>query len=61
MSASDEEAREARTDRPVTAPDLEGIAAVPKDGADKPRRRDSNQSGANAADRQGNEVDPGTG
>ncbi|MBY0298449.1 MAG: hypothetical protein K2X71_20825 [Methylobacterium sp.] len=45
----------ARTDRPVTAEDLKGVAAVPKDGTG-----DANASGAHAGDKQGDEVDPGT-
>lgn len=49
-------AREARTDRPVTAEDLKGVAAVPQDGG-----TNGNRSGADASDRQGGEVDPGAG
>jgi hypothetical protein len=48
--------REPATDRPVTADDLKGVAAVPQDGEGK-----DNRSGANAAERQGDEVDPGAG
>ncbi|MFE1600247.1 hypothetical protein [Methylobacterium sp. ID0610] len=51
-----EPARPARTDAPVKAEDLKGVAAVPKDGGS-----DGNRSGADATDRQGDEVDPGAG
>ncbi|ACA18810.1 hypothetical protein M446_4469 [Methylobacterium sp. 4-46] len=51
-----EQARPARTDRPVTAEDLKGVAAVPQDG-----KGAENRSGADASDRQGDETDPGTG
>jgi hypothetical protein len=44
------------TDDAITADDLKGVAAVPKDGDGK-----ENKSGAHAGDRQGDEVDPGTG
>ncbi len=45
----------ARDDR-ITADDLKGVAAVPQDG-----EGEGNTSGANAGDRQGDEVDPGAG
>ncbi|WP_204165475.1 hypothetical protein [Methylobacterium sp. 17Sr1-1] len=44
-----------RDDR-ITADDLKGVAAVPQDGDGE-----TNKSGANAGDRQGDEVDPGAG
>lgn len=51
----DRDGKPARDDR-ITADDLKGVAAVPKDGDGQ-----DNGSGANAGDRQGDEVDPGTG
>ncbi|TNC14253.1 hypothetical protein FF100_08745 [Methylobacterium terricola] len=44
------------TDDKITAEDLKGVAAVPKDGDGT-----DNKSGAHAGDRQGDEVDPGAG
>ncbi|MET7245527.1 hypothetical protein ABZT49_19445 [Methylobacterium sp. EM32] len=43
-------------DDTITADDLKGVAAVPQDGDGE-----GNKSGANAGDRQGDEVDPGAG
>ncbi|WP_407524264.1 hypothetical protein [Methylobacterium oryzisoli] len=53
---SQEKEKPARTDRPVTADDLKGVAAVPQDG-----EKDGDASGAHPGKKQGDEVDPGTG
>ncbi|MFH6781718.1 MULTISPECIES: hypothetical protein [Methylobacterium] len=52
----DQDERSGKHDDKITADDLKGVAAVPKDGDGK-----DNKSGAHAGDRQGDEVDPGTG
>ncbi|WP_298952173.1 hypothetical protein [uncultured Methylobacterium sp.] len=48
---------ETAKDDTITAEDLKGVSAVPQDGDGK----DGKGSGADATDRQGDEVDPGTG
>ncbi|MEH3144619.1 MAG: hypothetical protein PGN34_04570 [Methylobacterium frigidaeris] len=50
-------ADKAKTDDTITAEDLKGVSAVPQDGDGK----DGNRSGADASDKQGDEVDPGAG
>lgn len=55
-AAKDARGGKANTDDTITADDLKGVAAVPKDGDGK-----ENASGAHAGDRQGDEVDPGIG